>query len=135
MPARIAAACRSTGQPIPTPPREIVRCILDRRATTFAPRIEDAQRLSGRRIDIIHIVGGGARNTLLCQLIADAAGRPVVAGPVESTALGNILVQARTHGILRGDRWELRRHLRSTVSTRTYRPQAAGADLTVARLG
>ena len=132
MPARIAAACRATGQPIPTTPGEIVRCILDSLALTFAARIDDAQRLSGRRIDVVHVVGGGARNTLLCQLIADACGRPVVAGPVESTALGNILVQARTHGILRGDRWELRRHLRSTVSTRTYRP---GPDRTVAATG
>jgi len=125
MPARIAAACRNNGQPIPTTPGEIVRCILDSLAITFAARIDDAQRLSGRRIDVVHIVGGGARNTLLCQLIADACGRPVVAGPVESTALGNILVQARTHGILRGDRWELRRHLRTATTTRTYRPAAA----------
>lgn len=125
MPARIAAACRATGQPIPTTPGEIVRCILDSLALTFAARIDDAQRLSGRRIDVVHVVGGGARNTLLCQLVADACGRPVVAGPVESTALGNVLVQARTHGILRGDRWELRRHLRSAVSTRTYRPAEA----------
>lgn len=122
MPARIAAACRASGQPIPTTPGEIVRCILDSLAVTFAARIDDAQRLSGRRIDVVHVVGGGARNTLLCQLIADACGRPVIAGPVESTALGNVLVQARTHGVLRGDRWELRRHLRSAVSTRTYRP-------------
>ena len=135
MPARIAAACRSTGQPIPTTPGEIVRCILDSLAVTFAARIDDAQRLSGRRIDVVHIVGGGARNTLLCQLVADASRRPVVAGPIESTALGNVLVQARTHGILRGDRWELRRHLRSAVSTRTYRPQAAGLPLAVDRLG
>ena len=125
MPARIAAACRATGQPIPTTPGEIVRCILDSLAVTFAARIDDAQRLSGRRIEVVHVVGGGARNTLLCQLIADACGRPVVAGPVESTALGNVLVQARTHGVLRGDRWELRRHLRSAVSTRTYRPTGA----------
>jgi rhamnulokinase len=125
MPARIAAACRATGQPIPTTPGEIVRCILDSLALTFAARIDDAQRLSGRRIEVVHVVGGGARNTLLCQLIADACGRPVVAGPVESTALGNTLVQARTHGILRGDRWELRRHLRTATTTRTYRPAAA----------
>ncbi|WP_420121835.1 rhamnulokinase [Nakamurella sp.] len=124
MPARIAAACRATGQPIPTTPGEIVRCILDSLAVTFADRIEDAQRLSGRRIDVVHVVGGGARNVLLCQLIADACGRPVIAGPVESTALGNVLVQARTHGVLRGDRWELRRHLRSAVQTHTFRPTA-----------
>ena len=135
MPTRIAAACRNTGQPIPTTPGEIVRCILDSLATTFAARIEDAHRLTGRRIDVVHIVGGGARNTLLCQLIADATGRPVIAGPVESTALGNILVQARTHGILRGDRWALRRHLRSAITTQTFQPRATGVPLVVNRLG
>lgn len=132
MPARIAAACRATGQAIPTTPGEIVRCILDSLAVTFADRIDDAQRLSGRRIDVVHVVGGGARNTLLCQLIADACDRPVVAGPVESTALGNVLVQARTHGVLRGDRWELRRHLRSAVQTHTFRP-TAGRPLALGR--
>ena len=66
------------------------------------------ERLSGQRIDVIHIVGGGSQNQLLCQLIADAAGLPVVAGPVEATALGNLLVQARTHGVLDGDLWVLR---------------------------
>ncbi|HEY5880777.1 MAG TPA: FGGY-family carbohydrate kinase, partial [Nakamurella sp.] len=85
-------------------------------------RIEDAARLSGRSIEVVHVVGGGSLNALLCQLIADACGRPVVAGPVEATALGNILVQARTHGVLGGDLWELRRHLRSAITTRTYQP-------------
>jgi rhamnulokinase len=133
MPTRIAAACRTTGQPIPSTPGEIVRCILDSLAVTFAARIQDAQRLSGRRIDVVHVVGGGSRNTLLCQLLADAAGRRVVAGPVEATALGNILIQARTHGVLRGDRWDLRRHLRAAISTTTYRPTPAGTPTTVDR--
>jgi rhamnulokinase len=124
MPQRIRAACAETGQRPPETPAQVVRCILDSLATTFAARIQDAQRLSGQRIDVIHIVGGGSQNRLLCQLVADAAGLPVVAGPVEATALGNLLVQARTHGALSGDLWDLRAQLRSATQTRTYRPRA-----------
>ncbi len=125
MPARIAAACTATGQPVPRSPAQFVRSILDSLAITFAARIADAERLSGNRIEVIHIVGGGSQNALLCQLVADATDRPVVAGPVEATALGNLLVQARTHGVLTGDRWDLRAELRKAVHTRTYRPGAA----------
>jgi len=92
-------------------------------ADTFAARVADAARLSGLRIDVIHIVGGGSQNELLCQLVADAAGTSVVAGPVEATALGNLLVQARTHGVLTGDLWSLRSELRAAVSTRRYEPR------------
>jgi rhamnulokinase len=114
----------AAGERIPVEPEEFVRCILDSLATTFAQRVADAQRLSGRAVDVIHIVGGGSQNQLLCQLTADAAGLPVVAGPVEATALGNLLVQARTHGALSGDLWTLRAELRAGVTTSTYRPRA-----------
>ena len=70
---------------------EIVRCILDSLAAAFADAVEQAERLSGQPVEVVHLVGGGAQNALLCQLTADAAGRPVVAGPVEATALGNLL--------------------------------------------
>ncbi len=124
MPARIADACRATGQRPPQTRPEIVRCILDSLAVTFAARIADAQRLSGQRIEVIHIVGGGSQNRLLCQLVADAAGLPVIAGPVEATALGNLLVQGRTHGALTGDLWDLRAQLRGTTQTRVFQPHA-----------
>ncbi|HEY5881433.1 MAG TPA: rhamnulokinase family protein [Nakamurella sp.] len=127
MPARITDACRVAGQREPRTQAGIVRCILDSLAVTFAARIEDAARLSGRTVDVVHVVGGGSLNTLLCQLIADATGRDVVAGPVEATALGNILVQARTNGVLAGDLWELRRHLRAATETVTYRPRVTAA--------
>lgn len=120
MPSRIVSACTVTGQRVPTTPPEIVRCILDSLATTFAARVTEAEHLSGQRVDVIHIVGGGSQNRLLCQLVADAAGLPVIAGPVEATALGNLLVQARTHGILSGDLWSLRAELRASVETTTY---------------
>ena len=72
----------------------------------------------------MHIVGGGARNTLLCQLTADACGLPVMAGPVEATALGNVLVQARALGALDGDLAALRALVRATQPTVRYEPAA-----------
>ncbi|WP_327365582.1 rhamnulokinase [Streptomyces sp. NBC_01217] len=107
MPERIAEACRATGQPVPTTRAETTRCILDSLALAHRRAIEDAQRLAGHPVDVVHIVGGGARNTLLCRLTADACGLPVVAGPAEAAALGNVLVQARADG-LAGDRWAMR---------------------------
>ena len=86
------------------------------RSPTGGPS-QDAQRLSGRDVDVVHIVGGGARNALLCQLTADACGLPVVAGPAEAAALGNVLVQARPPGVVQR---RLGRRCRALL--RTYRP-------------
>ncbi|MFG2647935.1 rhamnulokinase family protein [Streptomyces sp. NPDC048436] len=116
MPHRIAEACRATGQPVPATPAETTRCILDSLALAHRRAIEDAQRLAGRAVDVVHIVGGGARNALLCQLTADACGLSVVAGPAEAAALGNVLVQARAHGLIGEDRHEMR-----ALSARTQR--------------
>jgi len=124
MPARIANACVTAGVPPPAAPAEFVRCILDSLAVAFAACIRQAQELSGKHVEVIHLVGGGSQNELLCQLVADAAGLPVVAGPVEATALGNLLVQARTHGALSGDLWSLRAELRGAVRTRSFRPRS-----------
>ncbi|WP_157244663.1 rhamnulokinase [Nonomuraea typhae] len=99
MPGRIAAACRDAGQPEPSTPPETVRCILESLALAHRAAVQDATRLSGHRVEVVHLLGGGARNRLLCQLTADACGLPVVAGPAEATALGNIMVQARTAGV------------------------------------
>jgi rhamnulokinase len=122
MPSRVQAACRRTGQPAPETQPRLVRCILDSLAAAFARAVADAARLSGRQVEVVHLVGGGARNRLLCQLTADACGLPVLAGPVEATALGNVLVQARTHGRLSGDLESLRSLLRDTQEVRRYRP-------------
>jgi rhamnulokinase len=128
MPRRIADACRRTGQPVPDIRAAFVRCILDSLATAYRVTVADAQRLSGRRVEVIHLVGGGARNTLLCQLTADACGVPVEAGPVESTALGSVLVQARRAGLAGPDLPALRRLLRSTQPVRHYEPRADGGS-------
>ncbi|MFJ8079230.1 rhamnulokinase family protein [Streptomyces sp. NPDC096205] len=126
MPQRIAEACRASGQPVPLTPAQVTRCILDSLALAHRRAVEDAQRLAGHAVDVIHIVGGGTRNALLCQLTADACGLPVVAGPTEGAALGNVLVQARAHGLV-GDLADMRRLLTRTQSLTRYEPQGGTA--------
>jgi sugar (pentulose or hexulose) kinase len=123
MPARITDACRATGQPAPQTPPEFVRCILESLALAHRRTLLEAQRLTGRAVDVVHLVGGGARNTLLCQLTADACGVDVVAGPVEATALGNVLMQARTLGAVPGDLPALRALLRRSQPLTRFTPQ------------
>jgi rhamnulokinase len=125
MPARIAAACEAIGRPAPRTRPEFVRCILDSLAVAFAAAVRDAERLSGVEVRVVHLVGGGARNELLCQLTADACEVPVLAGPVEATALGNLLVQARAHGLVEGDLTSLRALVRATQDIRTFQPRTA----------
>ncbi|MFG2582891.1 rhamnulokinase [Streptomyces malaysiensis] len=137
MPDRIADACRRTGQPVPRTPAETTRCVLDSLALAHRRAIEDATRLSGRTVRTVHIVGGGVHNTLLCQLTADACGLPVVAGPAEAAALGNVLVQARTAGAITGGLTDLRALLHSTQPLRQYEPTGdhSAWDRAAARLG
>lgn len=113
MPARIAALCADSGRPLPQGRPALVRCILDSLAAAYGRAVDDAVRLSGRAVDVVHVVGGGSLNTVLCRLTARATGRPVVAGPVEATALGNALVQARAAGTVTGTLDDLRALLRS----------------------
>ena len=135
MPARIAEACRRTDQPVPTDRPALVRCIVDSLASAFARTLADAERLSGRTARVVHVVGGGSRNALLCQTTADACGRPVIAGPVEATALGNILVQGRTHGLISGDLETLRALVRATATLIRYEPRSiAGGRESVSKV-
>ncbi|MEV8592612.1 rhamnulokinase family protein [Streptomyces sp. NPDC052012] len=122
MPERIAAACRDSRQPVPHSPAEVTRCILDSLALAHRRALLDAQRLAGHPVDVVHVVGGGTRNALLCQLTADACGLPVVAGPTEAAALGNVLVQARAHGLV-GDLAGTRRLLTRTQLLTRYEPR------------
>jgi len=126
MPERIVRASRRTNRPIPEPaePEVVVRCILDSLAAAFAAAMLDSERLSGHEVEVVHLVGGGSQNALLCQLTADAVGKPVVAGPVEATALGNLLVQARTLGAVSGDLAALRARIRATTRLHRYVPRA-----------
>lgn len=133
MPARIDAYCRRTGQPVPRSPAAYARCVFDSLAVAHRAAVREAAELSGRDVDRVHIVGGGSRNDLLCQLTADACGLPVIAGPVEATALGNVLVQAGPR-----DLPSLRAVVRASQPTRRFEPDpaAAGAwDAAAARIG
>ena len=94
MPRKIAAHCRARGHTPPETPGEFTRTILESLAERYRQVLESLELAAGRRFDVIHIVGGGSRNTLLNQLVADATGRTVIAGPSEATAIGNVLIQA-----------------------------------------
>jgi len=100
MPAQIAAACRDSGQSPPEGPGEVVRSILTSLACKYRLVLERLIRVTGREVDVVHVIGGGARSELLCRLTADLLGRPLLAGPVEATALGNVMVQAFATGRL-----------------------------------
>ncbi|WP_432562881.1 rhamnulokinase [Kineococcus sp. SYSU DK003] len=108
---------------------EVVRCVLDSLADAFARTVRDAVRLSGHDVRAVHLVGGGARNGLLCQLTANACGLPVVAGPVEATALGNVLVQARAAGDLQGSLETLRALVRQTAELPVFTPRNTPAGV------
>jgi rhamnulokinase len=100
MPEQIAEYCRRTEQPIPDQPGAMCRCVLESLAATYRSVLEKIETLTGSRINRIHIVGGGSRNTLLNGLAEEATGRRVIAGPVEATAAGNVLVQAIGAGVV-----------------------------------
>lgn len=122
MPSRQASYCADHDLPPPANRLALVRSIVHSLAAGFAHAVEQAAALSGRRCRTIHLVGGGAQNTMLCQAIADHSRRSVVAGPVEATALGNVLVQARTLGAVEGDLESLRSLIARTHHLTTYQP-------------
>jgi rhamnulokinase len=122
MPARICSWLAARDLPAPSGPAQLVRCILDSLALAYRRALLAAQSLSGQHADAVHIVGGGSRNDLLCQLTADATGLPVVAGPAEATALGNVLVQARVLGAAPATLPGMRALLRSCLALRTFAP-------------
>ena len=120
-----AASPRGTherGLQAPTTAAEMARAIVESLAAAFADSVEAASRCPAPRPRTVHIVGGGAQNRLLCQLVADRVGVPVIAGPVEATAIGNVLIQARAHGLLTGDLEALRANIADTVR-RPYVPR------------
>ncbi len=124
MPARIREFCKRSGQPAPESTGEIVRCALESLALKYRQVLERLEQTLGRKLEPLHIVGGGTQNQLLNQFAANATGRQVVAGPVEATAIGSIMMQAMALGHIRtlADGREL---VRRSFEVSTYEPQDA----------
>lgn len=121
MPARLRRFCKATGQEPPEGPGEVARCVFESLALKYRTAVEQAREISGRPVGTVHVVGGGAQNALLCRLTADATGLPVLAGPVEATALGNVMVQAQARGRV-GSLEEMRAVVRRSVEVRPHEP-------------
>ena len=124
MPERIAEWCTEHDLPAPQSRVEFVRSIIESLSVVFVDAVRTASDLSGKSVSVIHIVGGGSQNELLCQLIADRSGMPVLAGPVEATAIGNVLVQARAQGFVEGSLEALRSLVAAAFSPKRYFPTA-----------
>ena len=122
VPAAIRSFCTDTGQAPPQDRGGIVRCILESVALKHRWVLERIEKMQGRPVSVVHIVGGGSRNRLLCQFTADATGRPVLAGPAEATAVGNIIVQAMALGHL-SSAAEGRALVRRSFETERYEPR------------
>ena len=124
--AALLACGARTGQEISGTRADLVRIVLESLAWKYRRTVRELEGLLGRRLDVVHVVGEGARNTLLCQLTADACGRPVLAGPVEATALGNVLAQAVASGTC--ETWtDARLVARASATPVRYEPQDATA--------
>jgi rhamnulokinase len=124
MPAAIAEYCTQTGQTAPATDGAIIRCALESLALRYRMVLGYLEELIGSPIETIHIVGGGAQNRLLCQMTADATGRRVVSGPVEATAIGNLMTQAIALGIA-GSIAQSREIIASSFDVQKYRPKAS----------
>ena len=123
MPARIQRLAEEAGEPVPRTPVAITRCILDSLVLAYRRHVRRAAEVAGRDVEVVHVVGGGSQNALLCQLTADALGLPVLAGPAEAAALGNALVQARALGADLPDLAAMRALVRRTHEVRRYEPR------------
>jgi len=118
---KIAEFARATGQPVPESPGQYVRCCLESLALAYREKLETLESILGRRFEVVHVVGGGGKNSLLCQMTADATGRRLVVGPYEATAMGNALVQAMALGDVR-DLNDVRRIVANSFDLMTYEP-------------
>lgn len=125
MPSEIRNWCEAKGQPLPGTEGEFIRCVLESLALKYRIVLEWLEELGGDKVEVIHIVGGGTQNDLLNQFAANACGRPVITGPVEATALGNVLVQARASGAV-SSLAEMRAISKASSGLRQYDPQDQG---------
>ncbi len=123
MPRLIRDRCAATDQPVPQTDGQVIRCVLESLALKVDHVLRAAERLTGRTIRVVHIVGGGINNRLLCQLTADATGKQVIAGPAEATAMGNCLLQAMALGRV-GSLDEIRQIVTRSTNLDRYEPRA-----------
>ena len=123
MDTEIKAALRESGQRVPENDSEMISCIYHSLVKKYKSVIAMLQDFASFKISKLHIIGGGSANQLMNQLTADELGIPVVAGPVEGTAIGNIMIQAKAAGLVK-DRWEMRRIIGNSIQTTTYEPKA-----------
>jgi rhamnulokinase len=126
MPFAIQGYCRSTGQPVPETPGAIARAVFESLAFKYRSVLASLELLTSRTFSTIRIVGGGSLNTLLCQMVADACGRRVVAGPAEATSLGNVMLQAIATGRISSFEFG-RACIGESVQCIEYEPHATGA--------
>jgi len=126
MPWKVKEFCRRTGQPVPESKGEIVRCIIESLAMKYRLTLDSLEDILGRRIPVVHMMGGGIKDKMLCQHTANATGREVVAGPVEATSVGNLMIQAMALGRVKS-LGEARRIVRNSFPTAVYQTQDAGA--------
>jgi rhamnulokinase len=134
LPARIRAYCARTGQPVPDGDPALVRCVLDSLAFGYRRTLDDLAAVTGRPLTAVHIVGGGSRNALLNQAVADVTGLPVVAGPVEATALGNTLAQLIALGDV-ADLAQAREVVRAGAGPEIQRSDPSATDRLAGRYG
>lgn len=126
MPKTIQEFCRETKQSVPKTDGELIRCCYESLALKYRETLGSLEELAGNKIEVIHIVGGGSQNKILNQFTADACQRPVLAGPVEATAMGNLLTQVRANGEL-GSLAEMREVVRQSSDVTRYEPSPAPA--------
>ena len=122
MPKKIQEFCRGTGQQVPESKERIIRCVFESLAMKYRWSLEKLEEIIGKRLDVLHIVGGGAQNKLLNQLTANAISRPVICGPVEATAIGNLMVQAMALGEV-ANLGEIREVVKGSFPTEDYMPR------------
>ncbi len=121
MPEKVREFCRRTDQPVPQSVGEIIRCVEESLALKYRWAIEKLEEITARKIEAIHMVGGGIQDKLLCELTAAATNKRVLAGPVEATAIGNIIIQAQTMGLVK-DREEGKQIIKNSFDVTEYKP-------------
>ncbi len=124
MPQKIQSYCKQTGQQVPQTRGEITRVVYESLAMSYRQTFIGLEELRGGRIDVLHIVGGGSKNSLLNQFTANAINREVIAGPAEATAIGNLLVQMEAAGDIKGQK-EMLQVIRNSFDVQSFAPQNA----------